>query len=494
AGGGRLGRPTVGGGRGAGPGWRRSAAASACWAGLATRTPGPAGPQGDEPHYLVMAHSLWIDGDLDLADEFERQEYAAFFPGRLSPHPSPANPPGHLYSLHSPGLPLLILPGYALGGLRGAQLVLCGVAALAGALVHRATRAAAGDKAAAVAWAVFAFTPPVPVYAVSIYPEVVAALATAIFVLVAGGRPGWGGALAAAFAAGAVPWLHSKFLPLGALGLLLVLLRPCAWRVRAAAGAVFTALVGGLLVYFRATYGVASFSAAFGPPDLDLRRLPWGTGALLLDRQFGLVPFSPVWLLAFPGLVWLLRRILSPAIDLDPFLPSFFERDVATVVLALTLLAAVAVAWRWRGRGVVLGAIAYAAVAGAMRAAPLVDPRLATEDVIDRWDPDNWAGPFGPPPLREEGRAVLDEARIVPEALVPRRRRGEFPYPMFAREDRYRVGGPTVRATAVDRSVPEADGFRLAGGEGVFLVDGPAPAAVRVEVRREAPADSEEVS
>ena len=659
---------------GAVPGWLLFTAAFVFYASLATRIPGPAGPQGDEPHYLVMAHSLWTDGDLDLADEFERQEYAAFFPGRLAPHPSPANPPGHLYSLHSPGLPLLILPGYALGGLRGAQLVLCGVAALAGALVHSATRAAAGDKAAAVAWAVFAFTPPVPVYAVSIYPEVAAALATAIFLLVAAGRPGWGGALAAAFAAGAVPWLHSKFLPLGALGLVLVLLRPCTWRVRVAAVAVFAALVGALLAYFRATYGVASFSAAFGPPDLDLRRLPWGAGALLLDRQFGLVPFSPVWLLALPGLVWLLRRRLgdglralllaavpivvggifttwwggacpparfvlpalpalalalgpaararkdaaaalaavglvlvglaadaprilhnrpdgeslllrnlSPAIDLDAFLPSFFERDVATVVLALTLLAAATVGWRWRARGLVLGVIAYAAVAGAMRDAPLVDPRLATEDVIDRWDPDNWTGPFGPPPLRalampielqkgpwqlapgeqrnsrrtglppgsyrvemraspvegpfrlavelyaaelplgratitdaqplavfplllpggarqvgitavgEQGRAVLDEARIVPEVLVPRRRRGEFPYPMFAREDRYRVGGPTVHATAVDRSAPEAAGFRLAGDEGAFLVDGPAPAAVRVEVRRAAPADGDEV-
>jgi len=64
---------------------------------------------------------------------------------------------------------------------------------------------------------------------------------------------------------------------------------------------------------------------------------------------------------------------------------------------------------------------------------------------------------------------------------------------MFAREDRYRVGGPTVRATAVDRSAPEADGFRLAEGEGAFLVDGPAAAAVRVEVRRAAAAEGDEV-
>src|SRR5205823_11073603 len=118
-------------------------------------------------HYLVMAQSLWSDGDLDLTDEFANQEYAAFFPGRLLPHPSPSTPAGHLYSLHSPGLPLLILPGYALGGLRGAQLVLAAMAALTGVLVYVVVRAAAGESAAAITWALFAFTPPIAIYAVS---------------------------------------------------------------------------------------------------------------------------------------------------------------------------------------------------------------------------------------------------------------------------------------------------------------------------------------
>ena len=244
-------------------------------------------------------------------------------------------------------------------------------------------------------------------------------------------------------------------------------------------------------------------------------------------------------------------------------------------MLALTLVAALAVAWRFRLRGLVAGLAAYALVAWALGEGPLVDQRLATEDVIDRWDPGNWAGPMGPPDLRAlampielqrgpwllgageqrnsrrtglppgayrvelraaaaqpgpfhmdvdvyagelplghatlteaeprssfplllpagarqlglsaagvEGRAVLEEARIVPEALIPRTRRGFFPPPTFAREDRYRVGGPAVRATAVDYSAPEEEGFRLAGPKGAFLVDGPAAAAVRVEVRR----------
>src|SRR5262249_21165398 len=147
------------------------------------------------------------------------------------------NPPGHMYSLHAPGLSLLIAPAFALGGRLGAQVFLAALAALAGVLVHRLVAASLGDaRAAALAWAIFAFTPPVPIFAVSLYPELPAALATAVFL--------WTGraerlrapaALLAALAAGALPWLHSKFLPLGALGLLFSLLRPCAWRLRALA-------------------------------------------------------------------------------------------------------------------------------------------------------------------------------------------------------------------------------------------------------------------
>ena len=84
----------------------------------------------------------------------------------------------------------------------------------------------------------------------------------------------------------------------------------------------------------------------------------------------------------------------------------------------------------------------------------------------------------------QDGRARLEEARVVPEALVPRGRRGEFPYPLRASPDRYRIGGPIVRATALDRSEPEGDGFRLAGPVGLFLIDGPTAASARVEVRR----------
>jgi hypothetical protein len=638
----------------------------AFYAALASRIPGAAGPQGDEPHYLTMAQSLWSDRDLDLTDEFADGEYSTFYAGRLSGHVSENSPPGRLYSIHSPGLAFLILPAYAALGHRGAQLVLCALAALAGVLVHRVVRTALDDRAAAITWAVFAFTPPVPIYAVTLYPETPALAATAYFLWTGRGRTGWREALGAAATAGALGWLHSKFLPLGALGLAFTLLRPCAWRVRATALAVFAGMVAGLLWYFRAFYGTPSLYAAIGPADLDLERLPRNLAALFFDRQFGLFAFAPVWLMALPGAVMLWRvrtgdairalalaaipiaagaayvgwwggsapparyvipalpaialaaapalrarkdmavvlgacglvlvglaadapRILhnrgdgeslllhnlAPAVDLGAFLPSFFDRDSATLVLTFTLLAVFALAWRFRLLGFAAGLAAYVLVAGALRDRPLVDRRLATEEIIDRWEPGHFAGPMGPPSLRtlamplelprgpwvlgageqrnsrrtglppgayrielraspvesgpfrivvdlytgelslgeavlsdaqpsaafplllpggvrqlgltamgEAGRARLDDARVVPEAVVPRHLRDDYPYPLRAIAELYRVGGPLVHATAVDRSEPEDGGFRLEGPEGAFLVDGPPAAAVRFEVRR----------
>jgi hypothetical protein len=86
--------------------------------------------------------------------------------------------------------------------------------------------------------------------------------------------------------------------------------------------------------------------------------------------------------------------------------------------------------------------------------------------------------------MGEAGRARLDDALVVPEALVPRHLRDDYPYPLRAIAEVYRVGGPLVRATAVDRSEPEDGGFRVVGPEGAFLVDGSPAASVRVEVRR----------
>ncbi len=151
---------------------------------------------------------------------------------------------------------------------------------------------------------------PLPLYALAVYPETPAALATAVFLLAARRDPGRGSLAATALAAAWLPWLHPKFLPLALVGLGLVLARRGPRGPRLLAALACAASLGGLLAFFAATYGHASLSAAYGPrlaSDLSLARLPDGLAGLLLDRQFGLAAVGPLWLLALPGLVLLWR-------------------------------------------------------------------------------------------------------------------------------------------------------------------------------------------
>jgi hypothetical protein len=66
---------------------------------------------GDEPHYLLAAHSLAIDGDLDLANNYAQQDYHAFYGEYyLNPHVL-WRPDGQQVLTHNLGLSLVRLSG-----------------------------------------------------------------------------------------------------------------------------------------------------------------------------------------------------------------------------------------------------------------------------------------------------------------------------------------------------------------------------------------------
>lgn len=288
---------------------------------LGTRLPGAAGPQGDEPHYLLMTESLVTDRDVDLANDFAERRYLSFYPGALEPHTAPRSPKGHIYTLHAPGLPALLAPGYALGasaglgGYFGARVVLALLAATAVTLTCRLVADTfVQTTPARFVWLAFVVNAPFAFYAVSVYPEAPAALATAVFLLASRKDPTPAWVIAAGLGAAGLVWLHPKFLPLAAAGLFLTLVRRGSrfWRVLGTV--IFLASVAGLLLYFRATFGVASISAAYGPgyaDDVSLLRAPRGLLGFFIDRQYGLAFVAPFWLVALPGAVLLARSRLG---------------------------------------------------------------------------------------------------------------------------------------------------------------------------------------
>ena len=132
---------------------------------------------GDEPYYLLMTESLVRDHDLDLANQY--RDIAHSDTGRPDLFPQQGDPRGRhgeQYSRHEPFLPILMVPGYALGGLPGALAVI----ALFGALLARSTvrfleDEGIDDTTARALFPLFAFGPPVVFYATRIWPEVPAA-------------------------------------------------------------------------------------------------------------------------------------------------------------------------------------------------------------------------------------------------------------------------------------------------------------------------------
>lgn len=132
---------------------------------------------GDEPYYLLVTESIVRDFDLDLANQY--RELATSETGRIDLAPQagdPKGPNGEQYSRHEPFLPLLMVPGYALGGLHGALATI----ALFGVLLVRSTvrwmeDEGIGEEAIRAVFPLFAFGPPVLFYATRIWPEVPAA-------------------------------------------------------------------------------------------------------------------------------------------------------------------------------------------------------------------------------------------------------------------------------------------------------------------------------
>jgi hypothetical protein len=249
---------------------------------------------GDEPYYLLMTESLVRDHDLDLTNQYKALAHSETGRPDLVPQPGdPRGPHGEQFSRHEPFLPILLMPGYALGGLPGA----IGIIALFGALLARSTirffeEEGVSDATARALFPLIAFGPPVVFYATRIWPEVPAAF----FFLeaVRGVRqrrpPRWVGAIFA------LVLLKIRF------GLLAVVLLARVLRTRRqvaiAAAVVAVPLLVAFLVSGNAmnTHSVRELLPS-GPIFYWL-----GFFGLLLDGAAGLLFQAPLYMLAIVAL------------------------------------------------------------------------------------------------------------------------------------------------------------------------------------------------
>jgi hypothetical protein len=274
---------------------------------------------GDEPHYLLAAHSLVHDGNLDVLDDFRSRAYSDFYPYALRPHGRRTE--GRLNEPHGAGLPILIAPAYAIAGARGVEVFLAAVAALAVALAYRVALRVAPDPWALGAAIAVGLSPPLVAYGTAVYPEMAAAAALAGAALLAvrlSSRVAWHEAALCFVLLGALPWLGTKFMAAGVV--VGAVAARALWRARRrtlAVGAVEVALFSTALYvavnealysgptpYAADAAGESSTDASF--PGGYLERA-YRLVALFIDRDYGLLRWAPVFALAFAGVWWLWR-------------------------------------------------------------------------------------------------------------------------------------------------------------------------------------------
>jgi hypothetical protein len=267
---------------------------------------------GDEPHYLMIAQSLLADGDLLIENNHDNREYRTFFGSPLRPDFMVRGRDNQIYSIHAPGLSVLLLPAYAVGGFPASLVVICLIGALVALAVFDLSDAVAGRNAALFTWAAICFTVPFVPAGWLIYPDTVGALIVAWASLwiwkpvdARLSTSLWRGAALAA-----LPWFHTKFvifLAIFAAALAFQLRRHL--RALVVMGAPIALSLAGWLWFFYVIYGVFDPQAPYGDYMLQLhaKNIPRSLLGLLFDQKFGLLVYSPVYLATIGG-GWIMVR------------------------------------------------------------------------------------------------------------------------------------------------------------------------------------------
>jgi hypothetical protein len=298
---------------------------------LAAWSISPQLPDGDEPHYLIIAQSLLRDRDIQIENNHTRGDYHDYFAPALKPDYLRRGANGQIYSIHAPGLPAVVAPALALFGYPGVVAFLALASAAATALAWIAVWRVTGDASASwFGWATVSLSAPFVFQAFTVYPDGLgAALVMAGVLAIVSSRdlpPRRLMAIGAALAL--LPWLHTRFsLTASALGVvILARLWTAPDRVRrmAAFAAIPAASAAAWFWFFYTIYGTPNPAAPYGGyTQSAAANVPRGLAGLLLDQQFGILPNAPVYLCAVLGFLALARTLPRLASELALIVVSY---------------------------------------------------------------------------------------------------------------------------------------------------------------------------
>lgn len=293
---------------------------------------------GDQVHYLVMTHSLLQDGDFDLKNDYQSKRYGAYWDDELDPHIpvrqfGPDSP--KWYSLHNPGLPILIAPFVNFFGNRAAILIMVFVSLLTVFLTYLWTKQVTKYEWAALLGAGAVL---ISVFFISLngylFPNmVIASLFLGAMLLLEKRERTRVQLMLLGFILGVGPWFHVKallsFAIIGIIGVSQVLLSKKTWKDRGKDLLALTLpaliLVGLFEWKLYQWYGVILPSRTFAGDIIFSVSAKDSLPAILFDATKGIFTNNPAFLLIFMGLpIWLRKAPKQILKLLLIIVPSFF--------------------------------------------------------------------------------------------------------------------------------------------------------------------------
>lgn len=294
---------------------------------------------GDEPHYLLISHSLLIDGDFDLSNNYADKDYQKTMLAdvQIRPHTAPGT--GQKYSFHSPGTSIFLLPFYALGYIFKGKLLVFFIRlgmSIFGALLGLqiflfCLQEWKKERLAFLIWFLYGFSSPVFFYALHVYPEIIIALLslTVFRTLRFSASLSRSKLMFIGFMLSLFIWFHAIKYVLLVIPLFLYSLWVMTKKLKTGWNILYFFLFPSLLtaLYFlfqHTLYGSFSLAAvswrgAMAPEesleylktivtDIPFRTRGETLAGYFFDQRDGLLLYSPIYFFAFLGCIEMVRR------------------------------------------------------------------------------------------------------------------------------------------------------------------------------------------
>lgn len=299
-------------------------------------------PTGDEPHYLIVAHSLALDRDISLLNNYQKHHYHYFYPGELAKRTSPSADQKRELPAQGLGLSLFLAPFYYLtmrvspsSVVAVLRLVMCSTTAIVlyNVLILLFQSRLSSFSVWLVSLGSF-LASPIAVYSSLFYPEIPAFLLLIIAIrkILEIEEHRWMSFFWLSVIPGALVWLHPKYFALA----ICICVTAAIWyykRLRVYSDGSHYGM--SLLYLIVSAAGIFSFFlflnfeysgwspnriyAGWDRPAQSLFELILQHGidrigtmirmaiGLWIDQRFGLISHAPLYAIFFPAVIWMFR-------------------------------------------------------------------------------------------------------------------------------------------------------------------------------------------